>query len=252
MNSKLRHSYQIPTQRLSGETELACTRKLLAGAIVAAALIASAALFAAAYEDQPLMIAALQNLREAEQSLQRADPDKGGHRVKAIELIREAQREVQAGIEYDNTHTSPGERAYDRDRDDSRWRSRLSPADQEQFDKYYDRWLDDRRKNDRDDIENMERRMRDVMSRYHISPDVPFDQIASNGHVRYDGDDHRRRERLSPADQEQFDKYYDRWLDDHRKNDSDDITNMERRMHDMMSRYSIPPEVPFEQITSRR
>ena len=224
-------------------------RSLLIGAALAGAFFASVVLVAAAYEDQPLMTSAMQELREAEQALLKADHDKGGHRVKAIELIRQAQREVQAGIDYDNTHNTPGE---DRDRDDQYWRGRLSPADQLQFDRFYDRWLDDRRDNDRDDIANMERRMRDLMARYRIPPDTPFDRIASSGHGRYDDDDDRWRRRLSPDDQIQFNKYYDRWQDDRRKGDRDDIANMERRMRDLMNRNNIPPDTPFDRVVSRR
>jgi hypothetical protein len=55
-------------------------------------------------EPQPEMAAAIQNLREAQQNLQSATADKGGHRVAAMQLIDQAIREVQAGIQYDNTH----------------------------------------------------------------------------------------------------------------------------------------------------
>jgi hypothetical protein len=33
-----------------------------------------------------------------------ADPDKGGHRMKAVRLVNEAIGEVQAGIHFDNKH----------------------------------------------------------------------------------------------------------------------------------------------------
>jgi len=56
------------------------------------------------YEPQPEMTAALQHLREAQQNLEAASHDKGGHRAKAIEIINQAMREVQAGIDYDNRH----------------------------------------------------------------------------------------------------------------------------------------------------
>jgi hypothetical protein len=69
------------------------------------------------------------------------------------------------------------------DREDSghyrRERSRLSPEDQERFDSYYSRWLEYRRTNNREETENMEKRMRDVMSRNNIPADVPFDEVAS-------------------------------------------------------------------------
>jgi hypothetical protein len=58
-------------------------------------------------------------------------------------------------------------------------RRRLSPEDQQRFDSYYSRWLEYRRANNRDEIESMENRMRDVMSHNNIPLDVPFDRIAS-------------------------------------------------------------------------
>ncbi|MBZ5596956.1 MAG: hypothetical protein LAN83_01430 [Acidobacteriia bacterium] len=61
------------------------------------------------YQPQPEMTTALQNLREAQQNLESASRDKGGHRVKALDHIRQAIAEVEAGIQYDNTHRSKGE-----------------------------------------------------------------------------------------------------------------------------------------------
>jgi hypothetical protein len=55
-------------------------------------------------EQQPEMTAAIQYLRQAQQSLESASADKGGHRVAAMQLINQAIGEVQAGIQYDNTH----------------------------------------------------------------------------------------------------------------------------------------------------
>ena len=55
-------------------------------------------------EPQPHMRNALQQLRSARASLERANIDKGGHRVRAIEHVDSAIREVEAGIAYANTH----------------------------------------------------------------------------------------------------------------------------------------------------
>ena len=74
----------------------------------------------------------------------------------------------------------------DRDDDDRQehhdrdhWRSRLSAEDQEKFDSYCSRWLEYRRDHNREQIESMEKRMRDVMARNRIPGDVPFEDIAS-------------------------------------------------------------------------
>lgn len=56
-----------------------------------------------AMADQPHMVAALEHLRMARVELERADADKGGHRVAALKRVAEAIREVEAGIAYGRT-----------------------------------------------------------------------------------------------------------------------------------------------------
>lgn len=53
-------------------------------------------------EPQPNMKEALEHLNAAKASLQKATADKGGHRVKAIELVEKAIEQTQKGIEFDN------------------------------------------------------------------------------------------------------------------------------------------------------
>jgi hypothetical protein len=48
--------------------------------------------------DQPHMQAALDALTSARNNLDRAEADKGGHRAKAIDLVKQAIDEVNAGI----------------------------------------------------------------------------------------------------------------------------------------------------------
>ncbi len=48
---------------------------------------------------QPNMQSALSALESARGSLERSAHDKGGHRVRALELVNQAISEVQAGIE---------------------------------------------------------------------------------------------------------------------------------------------------------
>jgi hypothetical protein len=55
-------------------------------------------------EQQPHMRAALDALRTAKRHLELAEADKGGHRVKAVELVNGAITETQAGIDYAATH----------------------------------------------------------------------------------------------------------------------------------------------------
>lgn len=61
----------------------------------------------AATLDQPRMQAAREDLTRAQASLNRATTDKGGHRNKALEIVAEAIKEVDRGIEYDRTHYTP-------------------------------------------------------------------------------------------------------------------------------------------------
>jgi hypothetical protein len=53
---------------------------------------------------QPHMVAALDELRAARGELQTAAADKGGHRVRAIELVDDAIEQVRRGIDYAATH----------------------------------------------------------------------------------------------------------------------------------------------------
>lgn len=57
--------------------------------------------------------------------------------------------------------------------------SRLSSDDQKKFDHYYQKWVEARRKNDRDDIDKNAHHMQDIMAHYNIPANVPFDRIAS-------------------------------------------------------------------------
>jgi hypothetical protein len=135
------------------------------------------------------------------------------------------------------------------------WQGRLSPGDQREFDRDYSRWVDDTRSNDRDAIAADAGRMQEIMARNNIPSNVPFDQIASNGayprNVYPDrADSAYGPARLSSDDQREFDKYYSKWVDDTRKGDRDDIDKDTRHMQDIMARYNIPANVPYDQIAS--
>lgn len=74
--------------------------------IAAAAL---AMLSAASWAEQVHMEAALASLQQAKDSLNKASADKGGHRVRALQLVENAIKQVNAGIEYDKTHKESDE-----------------------------------------------------------------------------------------------------------------------------------------------
>ncbi len=54
-----------------------------------------------AFALQPSMQSALDNLQDAERDLENATNDKGGHRQKALRLVRQAETEVRAGMRFD-------------------------------------------------------------------------------------------------------------------------------------------------------
>ena len=64
-----------------------------------ALLSLAATLNTASAPDQPHMQAALDNLREAKNNLERASSDKGGYRKKAIDEVNDAISETKKGID---------------------------------------------------------------------------------------------------------------------------------------------------------
>jgi predicted metal-dependent hydrolase len=75
---------------------------LATGGAIAAAVVLKAK--PAAAIRQPAMERARAALGQALEALHDATSDKGGHKLKAIELIQAAIAEVDAGIHFDNTH----------------------------------------------------------------------------------------------------------------------------------------------------
>ncbi|WP_407158494.1 hypothetical protein [Bradyrhizobium sp. STM 3557] len=65
-------------------------------------LLGATAQSAKAYQGN--MERALVSLRQALQSLQEATPNKGGHRARAAELVRQAIEETEAGIAFAAEH----------------------------------------------------------------------------------------------------------------------------------------------------
>src|SRR5437016_8621853 len=82
-----------------------------------------------------------------------------------------AKYNIPANVPYDQiASTGSGVRVY---------QSRLSADDQREFDKYYTKWVNDTRKNDRDDVAKDVGRMQEIMAHNNIPASVPFEQIAS-------------------------------------------------------------------------
>jgi hypothetical protein len=130
------------------------------------------------------------------------------------------------------------------------WQGRMSADDQHKFNEEYRKWQESMAKNDRDDVGKHAGKMEEIMARYNIPQGTPFDAIATtNGYSRHY--DYREFQgRLSAEDQEKFDKEYEHWMNDRRKNDRDDIAKHEGKMQEVMSRYNIPRDVPYDLIAS--
>jgi hypothetical protein len=130
---------------------------------------------------------------------------------------------------------------------------RLSADDQKEFDKDYGKWVEATRKNNQEDVSEHARKMQDIMARYNIPVGVPFAQVASGGSAgAYPNPAYAypQPQRLSSDDQKNFDKAYKKWLEARHKNHKEDMDENERKMHDIMARYNIPANVPYEQIAT--
>jgi hypothetical protein len=77
-------------------------RRILIGAAAAASI--APALVTRAHADQPHMDAALDALKTARHELDSATADKGGHRARAIALVKDAIGEVEKGILWAKKH----------------------------------------------------------------------------------------------------------------------------------------------------
>jgi hypothetical protein len=73
-------------------------------AVLLVVVIGRNAIQTASADPQPNMKDALSSLESALGSLDKATPDKGGHRKKAMTLTKSAIAEVKKGIAFDNKH----------------------------------------------------------------------------------------------------------------------------------------------------
>ena len=79
-------------------------RKSLIRALFLVALLAVGFIAGQLSAAQPHMNSALKQLRAARASLNKATPDKGGHRERAIDLVNSAIDQVEKGIAFDRRH----------------------------------------------------------------------------------------------------------------------------------------------------
>lgn len=134
---------------------------------------------------------------------------------------------------------------------------RLSADDQRKYDEEYGKWLDSQRKNDQDDVAKHAGKMQEIMTRNNIA-NVPYAAIATNGYAAAPvaaapygyAYPQGAAQRLSSKDQHDFDNDFRHWVDARRKRDMDDVDKNARKMQEIMARYNIPANVPFEQVAT--
>jgi hypothetical protein len=80
--------------------------KIIKPSLLTASLFAIALLSVStnSIADQPKMQAALDALIIAENQLKKGSHDKGGHRAKALALVKKAKKQVKKAIKYDRKH----------------------------------------------------------------------------------------------------------------------------------------------------
>jgi len=140
-------------------------------------------------------------------------------------------------------------RAYDRGYAGS-WQGQMSPDDQNKFNKEYKEWSEERREGDRKGIAKHEGKMQEIMARYNIPPNTPFDVIATTNGYSQHYDYREFQGRLSPDDQNKFNKEYKEWLEERREGDRNGTAKREGKMQEIMARYNIPRDVPYDLIAS--
>src|SRR5947209_3275810 len=128
--------------------------------------------------------------------------------------------------------------------------SQLSPDDQNKFNKEYTKWQEANAKNDRDDIDKHARNMEEIMQRDGIPPNTPFASIATTNGYAPRIDVRQYQGRLTPSDQKKFDKAYEKWRSDRVRHDRDDIAKDEGKMQEIMAKYNIPRDVPYDALAS--
>lgn len=145
---------------------------------------------------------------------------------------------------------------YDRDEDrydrrNGRWQGQMSAEDQDKFNKEYVKWEDATAKGDQDDIHKHAREMHKIMERNNIPLVTPFAAVASSG-GRYSRQyDYRQFQgKFSDEDQKKFDKAYEHWVNDRQRGDRDDLAKDEGKMQEIMARYNIPRDVPYDMLAS--
>ena len=159
-----------------------------------------------------------------------------------------AARNAAPAPGYDGAYDNRG---YDnRPYDNRGYANQLQGDDQNKFNKEYIKWQEANAKNDRDDIDKHARNMEQIMQRNGVPPNTPFASIATTNGYAPRHDVRQYQGRFSPDDQKKFDKAYEKWRSDRAKHDRDDYAKDEGRMNEIMAKYNIPRDVPYDVLVS--
>lgn len=166
--------------------------------------------------------------------------------------------QVASNVVPNGTYTVVPNQAYPAAAYPAYGQARLSADDQKDFNEQYAKWVDAEAKGDQHHIAEHAANMEKIMARYNIPSTVPFQAIATGGAVAvapsgaysYPYNYPAGAQRLSSDDQKNFDHAYRDWVKSERKRDMDDVNKNVRKMQDIMARYNIPANVPFDAIAS--
>jgi len=83
-------------------------RWVLMAAILVVGFVLGLSTSALTEEKHPQIHAAMRALRQAANHLERAAHEFGGHRAKALELVKQAEQELKEALVYAKEHPAPG------------------------------------------------------------------------------------------------------------------------------------------------
>jgi len=157
---------------------------------------------------------------------------------------------IHADTPYDQVASQNAPGYENRPYDNRGYTNQLPGDDQNKFNKEYTKWQEANAKNDRDDIDKHARNMEEIMQRDGIPPNTPFASIATTSGYGQRYDVRQYQGRFTPDDQKKFDKAYEKWQSDRAKHDRDDIAKDEGKMEEIMAKYNIPRNVPYDVLAS--
>ena len=126
----------------------------------------------------------------------------------------------------------------------------MSPDDQREFNKEYDKWQQANSRNDRSDIDKHARKMEDIMARYNIPPNTPFNAIATNAYAQQHTDVREYQGRFRRTIRRSSTRPTRNGFTIAVSTIAMTIARDEDHMQQIMARYNIPRDVPYGALSS--